>query len=146
MAEAIHYYEALLATLAVVLWHFYFVIFNPEVYPMNWGWWDGKVPLEWVQQEREPESLESGEEVSPQPSEKRGRGDPSRWILIGDRGIRSCPVQGSRDLWTWPGFSPMPDGIREEMVFLDRIYFLPSWVGNSRDARRILHGPFIRDL
>ncbi|MBI2877136.1 MAG: cytochrome b/b6 domain-containing protein, partial [Candidatus Tectomicrobia bacterium] len=41
VAEAIHYYEALLATLAVVVWHLYHVIFNPEVYPMNWSWWDG---------------------------------------------------------------------------------------------------------
>jgi formate dehydrogenase gamma subunit len=32
---AIHLYEAWLATLAIFVWHFYAVIFNPEVYPLN---------------------------------------------------------------------------------------------------------------
>ena len=31
----IHLYEAWLATLAIFVWHFYFVIFNPEIYPLN---------------------------------------------------------------------------------------------------------------
>lgn len=34
-ATLIHYYEAILASLAIVVWHFYFVIFNPDVYPLN---------------------------------------------------------------------------------------------------------------
>ena len=33
---AIHYYEAILATLAIVIWHFYAVIFDPDVYPLKW--------------------------------------------------------------------------------------------------------------
>ena len=36
-----HYYEAWLATLAILVWHFYFVIFNPDVYPMNLACWKG---------------------------------------------------------------------------------------------------------
>jgi len=35
IASTIHYYEAWLAFLAIVVWHFYFVIFNPDVYPLN---------------------------------------------------------------------------------------------------------------
>jgi cytochrome b subunit of formate dehydrogenase len=35
VGTAIHLYEAILATLAVLVWHFYFVIFDPEVYPLN---------------------------------------------------------------------------------------------------------------
>ena len=35
IATAIHFYEALLATLAIVVWHFYSVIFDPDVYPLN---------------------------------------------------------------------------------------------------------------
>lgn len=31
----IHLYEAWLATLAIFVWHFYAVIFNPETYPLN---------------------------------------------------------------------------------------------------------------
>jgi len=46
VARTIHYYEACLATLAIVVWHIYFVIFNPEVYPMNTAWWNGKLSEE----------------------------------------------------------------------------------------------------
>ena len=34
-ATLVHYYEAVLASLAILVWHFYFVIFNPDVYPLN---------------------------------------------------------------------------------------------------------------
>lgn len=33
--RAVHFYEAILASAAIVLWHFYFVIFDPEYYPLN---------------------------------------------------------------------------------------------------------------
>ncbi len=46
VATTIHFYEAILATLAIVVWHFYQVFFDPDVYPMNWAWWDGKMPVE----------------------------------------------------------------------------------------------------
>src|SRR5438132_4687650 len=46
IALAIHFYEAILATLAIVVWHFYQVIFDPDVYPMNWAWYDGKMSVE----------------------------------------------------------------------------------------------------
>jgi formate dehydrogenase gamma subunit len=42
----IHYFEALLATLAIVVWHFYNVVFNPVVYPMNPSWITGTMPEE----------------------------------------------------------------------------------------------------
>jgi hypothetical protein len=32
-----------LASLAIVVWHFYQVFLDPDAYPMNWSWWDGKV-------------------------------------------------------------------------------------------------------
>jgi cytochrome b subunit of formate dehydrogenase len=35
VATVIHFYEAWLATLAIIVWHFYFVIFNPVVFPLN---------------------------------------------------------------------------------------------------------------
>jgi formate dehydrogenase gamma subunit len=43
ISRAIHFYEAILATLAIIVWHFYFVIFNPDVYPMNLAWLTGKM-------------------------------------------------------------------------------------------------------
>jgi formate dehydrogenase gamma subunit len=39
----VHYFEAILATLAILVWHFYFVIFDPDTYPLNFAFWDGKV-------------------------------------------------------------------------------------------------------
>jgi cytochrome b subunit of formate dehydrogenase len=41
VARTIHFYEAILATLTIIVWHFYSVIFNPDVYPMSWAWITG---------------------------------------------------------------------------------------------------------
>jgi cytochrome b subunit of formate dehydrogenase len=41
VATSVHFYEALLATLAIVVWHFYAVIFDPDVYPMDTAWLTG---------------------------------------------------------------------------------------------------------
>jgi formate dehydrogenase gamma subunit len=51
VALTIHYYEAVLACLAIVVWHFYHVIFDPDVYPVNPACWDGRVSKEWQQHE-----------------------------------------------------------------------------------------------
>ncbi len=53
VATAVHFYEAILATLAILVWHFYQVFFDPDVYPMNWAWWDGKMPVEHYRHEHE---------------------------------------------------------------------------------------------
>lgn len=53
VATAIHFYEAILATLAILVWHFYQVFLDPDVYPMNWAWWDGKMPVEQYRHEHE---------------------------------------------------------------------------------------------
>lgn len=36
-------YEAVLATLAIIVWHLYFVIVNPEICPMNLAWLTGRM-------------------------------------------------------------------------------------------------------
>ena len=46
VATKVHFYEAVLATLAILVWHFYFVIFDPDHYPMNWSMVTGKVSEE----------------------------------------------------------------------------------------------------
>lgn len=46
VSELIHFYEAILATLAIVVWHWFFVIFHPREYPMSLTWIDGKMTLE----------------------------------------------------------------------------------------------------
>lgn len=57
IALTIHYYEAILACLAILVWHFYHVIFDPDVYPFNSACWKGQVSKEW-QQEEHPEAGE----------------------------------------------------------------------------------------
>ena len=42
VVTAIHFYEAVLACLAILVWHFYFVIFDPDEYPMKWTWVTGQ--------------------------------------------------------------------------------------------------------
>ncbi|MDP6528917.1 MAG: hypothetical protein QF819_02475 [Gemmatimonadota bacterium] len=42
----IHFLEAVLATLAIAIWHFYFTVLRPGVYPGNPSWLTGKMPLE----------------------------------------------------------------------------------------------------
>ncbi len=46
VATTIHYYEALLACLAIVVWHFYIVMFDPDVYPLNTACLDGRISEE----------------------------------------------------------------------------------------------------
>jgi cytochrome b subunit of formate dehydrogenase/DnaJ-class molecular chaperone len=55
-ATAVHWYEAILASLAILIWHFYMVIFDPLVYPMDTAWIDGKVPADHYRHSR-PEYL-----------------------------------------------------------------------------------------
>jgi len=42
VATSVHFYEALLATLAIVVWHFYSSIFDPDVYPLNTAFLTGR--------------------------------------------------------------------------------------------------------
>lgn len=51
VSRTVHFYEAILATLAIVVWHFYFVIFNPDVYPMNLAWLTGRISEEEMHEE-----------------------------------------------------------------------------------------------
>jgi cytochrome b subunit of formate dehydrogenase len=56
LATIVHYYEAWLAFLAILVWHIYQNVLNPDVYPMNWTWITGRIsegqlrhehPAEW---------------------------------------------------------------------------------------------------
>lgn len=46
VARTIHYFEAVLAVLAIVVWHLYFNIFHPQYYPVNLAMLTGKVSEE----------------------------------------------------------------------------------------------------
>jgi cytochrome b subunit of formate dehydrogenase len=67
-ATAVHWYEALLATFSILLWHFYQVIFDPLVYPMDTAWLHGKVPADHYRHFR-PEYLRALEKAEcPEPA------------------------------------------------------------------------------
>jgi formate dehydrogenase gamma subunit len=53
VTTAIHFYEAILATFAILLWHFYAVIFDPDVYPLKWTFLTGRSPEHEVREESE---------------------------------------------------------------------------------------------
>lgn len=66
LATTVHFYEAILACLAIVVWHFYHVLFAPGTYPMNFAWWDGRVSKKWHEEEHpldheDPERRHSGD-------------------------------------------------------------------------------------
>ncbi len=71
VAITVHFYEAVLATLAIVVWHLYGVIFDPDAYPMNWAWFDGKMSIEHYEHEH---PMDIGAIVKAQGSEE-GAGD-----------------------------------------------------------------------
>jgi cytochrome b subunit of formate dehydrogenase len=69
----IHYYEAWLATLAIIVWHLYSVIFSPGVYPMNPSWIDGKMPLDvYIHEHGGDPALDKVTNDTPKDSENSG--------------------------------------------------------------------------
>jgi cytochrome b subunit of formate dehydrogenase len=51
VALVIHFWEAWLASLAILVWHMYSVVFHPHVYPMNPSWITGTMPEEMYKHE-----------------------------------------------------------------------------------------------
>jgi cytochrome b subunit of formate dehydrogenase len=64
-ATTVHFYEAVLASLAIVVWHFYSVIFDPDVYPLETAFLTG-VSVKEHEPEAEPEGKAESEEHPPQ--------------------------------------------------------------------------------
>jgi cytochrome b subunit of formate dehydrogenase/5-methylcytosine-specific restriction endonuclease McrA len=82
VATSVHFYEAILATLAILVWHFYQVFFDPDVYPMNWAWWDGKMPIDHYRHEHELDTeldkeLDTASAAAPPPIENPDPTPPS---------------------------------------------------------------------
>ncbi len=75
IATSIHFYEAILATLAILVWHFYQVFFDPDVYPMNGAWWDGKMPADHYREEHELDTETLSQVVDQAPHDSNPHGD-----------------------------------------------------------------------
>jgi cytochrome b subunit of formate dehydrogenase len=72
VSTALHYYEAILATLSILIWHMYTVVFDPEVYPMDRSWITGMSSPHHVQDAQEApatEPIDSAGEKPPKLSE-----------------------------------------------------------------------------
>jgi formate dehydrogenase gamma subunit len=67
-ATAVHFYEAVLATLSILVWHMYMVVFDPDVYPMETAWITGNAALDHYETTR-PEYIK-GELAGQEPAEK----------------------------------------------------------------------------
>jgi formate dehydrogenase gamma subunit len=95
VATAIHYYEAILATLSILVWHFYFVIYNPDVYPMNTAWITGYLSEEEMEKEHplELEEIRRKEEQEEIPTEPLGEAE-----------------EGTKDLRDTAVLADMPEG------------------------------------
>jgi len=76
IAQAVHFYEAILATLAIIVWHFYFVIFNPDIYPLNLAWLTGRMSEREMIEEHPAElerlkAAEAGQKTPPPPDPQK---------------------------------------------------------------------------
>ena len=79
IALAVHFYEAVLATLAIIVWHFYQVIFDPDVYPVNFAFIDGRVSEAAFKEEHELAYEQMKDQAAPeeeQPEQAPGESAP----------------------------------------------------------------------
>ncbi len=79
VSRMIHFYEAWLASLAILVWHLYYVIFNPDTYPMNMSWLTGMLTEREMEEEHplELERLHGAGKSSPH-DPKAPKGDSER--------------------------------------------------------------------
>jgi len=88
IAKVIHGYEALLAGLSLILWHFYHVHLNPDVFPMSKVWLTGRISEQELRHHHplEYERLKAMEERSD---------DDSEAVDVEPAGIDAAPGQVS---------------------------------------------------
>ena len=77
VSRTVHFYEAWLAALSIVVWHFYFIIFNPDIYPMNLAWIRGTISEEEMYDEHplELERLQDEERAKLEEEKRIRRGE-----------------------------------------------------------------------
>ncbi|MEW6368223.1 MAG: cytochrome b/b6 domain-containing protein [Acidobacteriota bacterium] len=74
VSEVVHYYEAILAVGAILVWHFFFVIYHPKVYPVSLTFVTGRMPLhEWKEDHSLADPLPDGDHEGASGGETRGR-------------------------------------------------------------------------
>jgi cytochrome b subunit of formate dehydrogenase len=84
VALVIHFYEAVLATLAIVVWHMYSTVLNPAVYPGNPSWITGTMPEDMYRHEHGGEAGEGAGDMPEHQPDSRPATRPSRSADLGD--------------------------------------------------------------
>jgi hypothetical protein len=57
---------------AIVIWHFYAVIFDPDVYPLKWTFVSGRAPEHEVREEEEEAAPQAAPESKAASGSRRG--------------------------------------------------------------------------
>jgi cytochrome b subunit of formate dehydrogenase len=70
VALVVHFWEAWLASLSILVWHMYSVVFHPHVYPMNPSWITGHMPEDMYKHEH-PGHLEEARKETQRVIQKR---------------------------------------------------------------------------
>jgi len=82
VSEIIHFYEAILATLAILVWHWFFVIFRPKEYPLSFTCIDGKMTVKHYKEEHKLRFNKVIEEWSEVRSGKRDKKQLSHFTKL----------------------------------------------------------------
>ena len=77
VATSVHFYEAILAASAIVIWHFYSTIFDPDVYPLDTSFVTGHRAGEPAQPK--PQEVAAAQEPKPEPES-----EPQEVSSVGD--------------------------------------------------------------
>ena len=75
VTTAVHFYEAILATFSILVWHFYFVIFDPDVYPLKWTALTGRAPEHEVREQEDEAEEENSENEEGRVKEEEAEAD-----------------------------------------------------------------------
>jgi len=120
VAIAVHFYEAVLATLAIIVWHFYHVFLDPDVYPVNLAFYDGRISEELYRHEHELDWERMGRAGGEGDSHEGGLGGESgarprdgadaRPDAVADAGADGGAGGGPQKDYGGPAPSPLPSG------------------------------------
>src|SRR5690348_16130221 len=82
--------------LAIMVWHLYWVIFDPEVYPMDWSWWYGYAPASLAGERQAGDATETGDEREGRPNENEAADHRSQSRQLPRHGYRVAYLHGDR--------------------------------------------------
>ena len=116
VAQVIHYYEATLAALAILVWHFYWTIFDPDEYPMNPSWLLGKKAAH----TGGPQNSTARRGFSTAQAAARGRRSLRRWTAATAWESAICPTSERRILQVLQDEFPLCRSPYAEVAQADR--------------------------